>query len=879
MYRSKLFLFCLAVIFIFSLLMGGTNGKIAGRVTNQETGEPLPGANVIIVGTSLGAATDTEGYFTILNVRPGTYTVSASMIGYQEVRVKEVQVRTDFTTRQNFELPPTTLEMKDEVVVLGSKPDIQRDRTSTLSIVNADDITSLPVQEVSEIIELQAGVVNGHFRGGRHGEVAYMVDGISVSDPYNGEMAVEVENSAVQEIKVISGTFSAEYGQAMSGVVNIVTKTGAENYHLNTDFYMGDFLSNHADIFPNIDDFDISHTNNGEFTITGPIPGINESAFFFTGRSVNSGGYINGIREYLPSDSSNMDNPDPKNWHIERSGDSSYISMNDHSKNSFQGKFTFKLTPKIKCYLQGSYYTRQRQNYNHLFKYNPEGIPTRYQKGYQLSASLTHSPSSKYFYTIKAIQYYTNYESYVYADPHGDQYVSPQLLRRLGYGFYTGGMDMSHFYRDSRVNALKINLKAQPNRKHELKTGLEVRQSKLWLHRFSLRLDRTTDWEPQKYPRESIHNNSYRHIPYEFGAWIEDKLELNRIILSAGLRFDYFYPDGKVSRDLRDPDGSYQNMEDAFQEVAATTQWSPRLGISYPITDQGAIHISYGHFFQIPNFEYLYHNSEFEVQPGGLNTLMGNAAFEPKKTVIYQLGLQQMIVNGLVLDITGYYKDMRNLVGTQIYELYILGDRYARYENRDYGNVRGVAVSLTQKPLAWFSGSIDYTFQIAEGNASDPRAVFYDRQSEPPRAPEIQVVPLDWDQRHTLNLTFSIVQSHWGIGLIGRYGSGLPYTPEYQNQRTAFENSERMPETINFDLNAHYDVQLSFARLVFYTQVRNLFDRLNAQNVFNDTGSPRYSLVPTYVPEQPLHSLDDFLTRPDYFAPPRKLIVGVKVRL
>ncbi len=879
MYRPNLFLFCLAVIFVFSLLMGGTTGKIAGRVTNQETGEPLPGANVMIAATSQGAAADSEGYYTILNVQPGSYTVTASMIGYREVRVENVQIRTDFTTRQNFELKPTTLEMKDEVVVLGSKPDIQRDRTSTLSIVSADEITGLPVQEVSEIIELQAGVVNGHFRGGRHGEVAYMVDGMSVSDPYNGEMAVEVENSAVQEIKVISGTFSAEYGQAMSGVVNIVTKTGAENFHLNTDFYVGDFLSSHDHIFPNIDDLDPTHINNGEFSITGPLPGIPSGAFFLTGRRVNSGGYINGIREYLPADSSNMDNPNPENWYIERNGDSNYVSMNDHHKTSLQGKFSFKITPKIKCHFQGSYHTRKWQSYNHLFKYNPDGIPTQYQDGYQISASLTHSPNQKYFYTVKAIQYDTNYKSYVNADPYSDKYVSPQRLRRLGYGFYTGGMDMSHFYRNSRVNALKINLKAQPNRKHEIKAGMEYRNSNLWLHRFGLRLDRTTDWKPEKFPRESIHNNAYRHLPQEMACWIEDKLELNRIILSAGLRFDYFFPDGKVPRDLRDPDGSYQNLADPYKEAAPTMQWSPRLGISYPITDQGAIHISYGHFFQIPNYEYLYHNSEFEVQPGGLNTIMGNAAFEPKKTVIYQLGLQQMIARGLVMDITGYYKDMRNLVGTQIYELYILGDRYARYENRDYGNVRGVAVSLTQKPLSWFTGSLDYTFQIAEGNASDPRAVFYDRQSDPPRAPEIQVVPLDWDQRHTLNLTFSIARNQWGIGLIGRYGSGLPYTPEYQNQRTAFENSERMPETINFDLNAHYDIQIAECTLVLYTQVKNLFDRLNARDVFNDTGSPQYSLVPTYVPEQPLHSLEDYLTRPDFFAPPRQIILGVKARL
>ena len=238
-----------------------------------------------------------------------------------------------------------------------------------------------------------------------------------------------------------------------------------------------------------------------------------------------------------------------------------------------------------------------------------------------------------------------------------------------------------------------------------------------------------------------------------------------------------------------------------------------------------------------------------------------------------------MIMSGLILDLTGYYKDIRNLVGTEIYELYILGDSYARYENRDYGNVRGIAISLTQKPISWFSGSVDYTYQISEGNASDPRAVFYDRQSDPPRSSEIQVVPLDWDQTHTLNITLSIVQKNWGIGLIGKYGSGLPYTPEYQNQRTAFENSERKPETINFDLNLHRDINIGKIKVVFYTQIKNLFDRKNSTQVFNDTGSPAYSLIPTYVPEQPIHTLKDFLTRPDFYAAPRQIIIGFKLTL
>jgi len=247
--------------------------------------------------------------------------------------------------------------------------------------------------------------------------------------------------------------------------------------------------------------------------------------------------------------------------------------------------------------------------------------------------------------------------------------------------------------------------------------------------------------------------------------------------------------------------------------------------------------------------------------------------------VIYQFGLQQMLSANLILDITGYYKDMRNLVGTQIYELYILGDSYARYENQDYGNVRGVALSLSMKQISLFSGSIEYTYQTAEGNASDPRSVFNDRQSDPPRASEIQVVPLDWDQTHTINLSMTMNGKSWHVSLIGQFGSGLPYTPEFQGERTSFQNSERKPSTLNLDISGEYGIPLGDSRLAFYFLIKNVMDRENARDVNKDTGSPFYSLIPTYVPEQSIHTLEDFLSRPDYFQAPREVLVGMKFKL
>jgi len=209
-------------------------------VTDAETREPLPGVNVIIEGLSLGAATNTEGEFFILRVPPGRYTVSASMIGYKTIRVENVQVSIDKTSNVDVDLPPTVLDLGESVTIVATRPIVERDLTSTATTVGADIIERMPVQTLDDVVNLQAGVVEGHFRGGRSGEVAYLLDGVSLNDVYSGDNALVIESSAIQELQVISGTFNAEYGQAMSGIVNVVTKEGGDVYHGKISSYVGD---------------------------------------------------------------------------------------------------------------------------------------------------------------------------------------------------------------------------------------------------------------------------------------------------------------------------------------------------------------------------------------------------------------------------------------------------------------------------------------------------------------------------------------------------------------------------------------------------------------------------------------------------------------
>ncbi len=892
--KNRFYLFLFFVLLPLPLF-AGTTGKIVGTVKDASNGQPLPGVNILLEGTQMGAATDTRGYFSVINVPPGRYTLVARMIGYTTTRITDVRVRVDLTTHVPIELSPTVLKLGKSVTITAERPMIQKDITSAQSIVDARDIEQMPVESVSQVLELQAGFVRSpggalHVRGGRSGEVAYMVDGVSITDPYGASPAITVEKNAIQELQVVSGTFNAEYGQAMSGIVNIVTKEGSRKFNGSLSYYLGDYLSNHKKTFAHIDAVNPLSIQDGEFTLSGPVPLSGKKiTFYASGRYFKNEGYLYGIRRFLPSDSSFFDSPDTSKWRIQESGDGAWVPMNPFTKFSGQFKLSYRISPSLKLTYVGFVNTNRYQSYSHKFKLDPDGNLHRFSDRFTNILTLNQMLTPNTFYSFKYSNFSNSYRHYVYKNPLDSRYVSPaRFYSSTGYRFYTGGQNMNHFYRNTLTHVFKFELTSQINKAHQVKTGFEYRWNRLYYEAFRIRLDWQTGWKPQIPGFDSPSHNRYVHHPTEFAYFVQDKIELRDMIVNLGIRYERFNPNGQVLADPRDPninrplkpehqnDSLEKRRSYWYKSATPKTQISPRIGIAYPITDQGVIHFSYGHFLQIPPYAYLYSNPDFEVT-GGLSSLIGNANLEPQRTVSYEIGLQQQLTQNIAIDVTGYYKDVRNLLGTQIIETYAGGDRYALYVNRDYGNIRGITLTLRKRYSNYLSGQLDYTYGVAEGNASDPNSVFYDVASG--REPEKQLVYLSWDQTHTLNgsVTLSVPQK-WGVSLIGQYGSGLPYTPTYQGQRTSFENSERKPMTFNVDLRAHYDLKIKQLRTSLFLLVYNLFDRKNELLVYTDTGRATYTLVPQYTGDYAFpNSLAEYLIRPDYFSAPREIKTGVVV--
>ena len=943
--RTRLFLIITLLVALSASLFAGTTGKIVGRVIDKETGEPLPGANVVIKGKMLGAATDEDGYYVILNVPPGVYTVQAIYVGYATKEVQDVVVQVDLTTEVNFEMVAASFE-GETIVVVANRPLIQNDATATAAVVNSKEIAMAPIESFAEIAQTKAGVNVGpegqlHFRGGRSSEVAYLVDGIPVTDAVSGGTSIDISTNAIQELSLITGSFSAEYGQAMSGIVNIVTKEGGSKFSGHVSFQTGDVVtrsSNSKYFLSEINKIDPLNTNETELNLSGPIL-RDKLTFNVSGRLFNDAGYLYGQRIHMPTDIDDS----------VRTGDGKFVSLNSNKKYNLQSKIKWNVSNTLNFYFTTIYENRKYQVYNHTRSKVPDGIPWRYKTALQFIGKITHQFSKKAFYSLVVGYLNKDYKRYLDKDINSKKYVWNGYS--TGQYFYPGGTDNFRQFQTQKQWTAKFDITAQLFKSHEVKTGFELKKLDLFNHSYYLSVDRRDEpfqdlngngkydegepftdidrngvWNEARDDNmdgipgntiilEGYTNDKWHRRPTEFSWYVQDKMEFKDMVVNIGVRFDYFDPNGRVLRDPTDPDinnpikneniwkdygrdgipnthdeGENNGLKEPYEQevtlaermtywykkVKPTYQLSPRIAFAFPISAQGKLFFSYGHFFQLPPYTYLYQDYNNKVKPGLIATSMGNPGLKPQKTISYEVGVEQQLAQDMVAYLKIYQRDMRNILGQDIVILPNT-DAYGIFVNRDYGRVRGVNFSLVKRFSSFFSATIDYTYQIAEGNESNPAQRVRNFRLKLENLKKI--VPLTWDQTHTLRLNGSIGKpNNWLVSMIGRIESGYPYTPQAANEivRIAEENSARKIPIIKFDLNAKKTFKLSMGEtnyyLSLYTKIYNLFDRLNEKYVWDATGRATYGLGLYGGEFDP-----DWQRRPHWFYKPREIYVGVEL--
>jgi len=855
-------------------LQAGTTGKLAGTVLDEGK-KPVVAATVIVGGLNMGAYSDTLGDYAILNIPAGTYEVSFSRLGYEKTVVSNVVISADRTAWLSIEMKEAAVAM-EEVVVTAERPPVDLNKTSSEVTLTSKEIEALPVQNLSDVVDLQAGVADGHFRGGRKNEVQYQVDGVTVNNAFDNQSSLVVDRSLLEEVQVINGTFDAEYGQAMSGVVNAVLKQGSSQFRWGGEIYLGGFLysSNDVSRFSN-PGFDPLAIQSYQGSISGPV--LPKTTFLLSGRWASFDDYVQGEVRFRPTDSSDFEN---KVFYP--TGDGSTVPL-AYSRN-WSGAFKLATTAiaGAKLSYQAIFNQIEGQRVNWAYRFNPGGLSQQETFSIAHGFDWTQTLSAKTYFEINLRQNHFDYTDQRYEDvfdPRYDEAGPPIGDDSYENGAVVQGVEFTRFMQKTNTYLIKGSLVSQVNPSNQIKMGGEYQLPDVQFGTPGYLTFTTVNGveqlvrhvnEPPDFPEPGTYN------PIIGALYGQDQADWKDLKLRAGLRLEYFNPRATLPSDLANPANAIDGAPESVP-VGTTpkTVLAPRLGVAYPIENRAAIHFAYGHFYQYPSIGQIFTNPDYAIlanlQAGGISYgVMGNPDVKPEQTIQYEFGYKHNLSQNLGIEVTAFYKDIRDLLGVEFISTYN-GAEYARLTNVDFGNIVGFTFALDHRSIGPAQFAFDYTWQRAQGNASDPRETA--TRAEAGEDPRPRLVPFEWDLRHSLKMTVAFSKAgDYSASAILKAASGQPYTPVIEaGFGSGLEtNSGRKPSGMVVDLRADKNIRAFGQGVRLFTRIYNVFDSSYFNGpVYTSTGSPYYSRFP--------EADRVALTDPTRYYPPRRVEFGLSI--
>ena len=960
-------------IFLLSTIFSQTTGKLSGTVEDMDN-NALYGANIIIQGSSLGTATDDKGSFYIINIPPGKYTVRFDIIGYTSLLVEDVTISVNKTTRLDVELEQTAVDGQ-VVYVKASKMSTKKDQSGTVKNISEDQIKILPIKDVASIVSMQAGVVEGHFRGGRSTEVTYLVDGVRTDDTYGrNSQTVYLEPSVLKDLEVITGTFNAEYGRAMSGVVNQVTKDGGDTYESSFSSRYENYFTNNTHIFPGISEYQINLNQDYSMQFSGPI--IKDKISFFVNlRHQDNLGHLNGYDYFNVDNYSNFTADSTFNYYSEHTGshviedycsnskgaaltsleidnqnpssceqfgdcevifneltyngsysiivysnnsslisnemcagdiyndyqqlyqdsfvttrfikatlrteNNSAIAMNNSASTSYLGKLTFRPIGPLKISLMHTNNDYEGHWYNHFYKYSPDSRSANYSNNSFSSLFVNYMFNTSAFFDLKISSNKKIDQSFVYENPLDSRYVADYYYRNES-SFLQGGQDKGHNTKKLNDFNFKLDFNWQLNSVHNIKYGIDNVSHDLSIRNYTIRDSSSTDLTYNPYIFKGVRSSfseEYDVKCYELSAYFQDKMEFKEMVLNFGLRYDMFDPNTYYPSDYRNPGNDLINVgQSILLKTDKKYQVSPRFALSYQVGDAALLRFSYGHFFQMPPLYAMYSNSDLLISPNNYQTILGNPNLEAEKTVNYEMGFWQELNKSMGVEIVLFYKDIYNLLSTSTITTYNT-IKYGLYSNKDYGNVRGLEVTYdyNEGPISVMA---NYTFQYTRGIADSPTTSFSREGAN--QDPITRLIPLAWDQRHTMNATLGYNMKKYGLTVSAYYNSGsaFTFTPIAENSLANINllpNNSYKPSNYIVNISSYYNLQKIGARIT--AEIYNLFDTLNEYGVNSQTGRA-YSAILNDSDIASFRnnytSIEDTYQDPSAYGTPRSIKIGLE---
>ncbi len=933
---------------IFYLLIGtgilfaGTTGKIKGTVIDKNTGLPLPGVNVLVVGTTNGAAADLDGEFIILQIPPGTYTIKASMIGYQTVFVENVFVKVDLTTSIDIEMLDETISLNKEIVITAEAPVIQKDVTASIQNIGIREFERLPSRDAKQSLMVQAGVffdpipVAGGLgsagkgenrysvRGGNQDEVKWSIDGARVSNLLLGRADwggsfTNINLNAIKEVQVMTGGFTAEYGEAQSGIVSIVSKEGGNDFHGSAEMIYGlsgqhhfgnylydtktgkEFIDNtlpDGSLDPNwwtaerkaqIYDYTKIPDYTYNFSLDGPLFNIGDSKVtFFSSAQLKKQPYTLPH----PRDSRNAENVifnlayGPQNIKMKLTG---FYNHDAHSTLQENGDFTN----------QAKYY---RGWGSLLDTYT-----------YFLNFNFTQVLSERLFYELKLGTYWSHFK-----EGPGEYLLLGSSQNPTIWGFQRFDSYESEpfdHYAPIIINdiltgdvSLVGNINWQFDKNNLLKSGFEFRYN-TYDEKENYRLPSYTMDKSLWLNRGLMET----YHPIQAAFYIQDKMEFESMILNVGLRYDYFNPNYDwfektnlynlaINADYNstlDPDKdqidsngnvkySFNNLLDKPRKAAeAYHMFSPRFGVSFPITENTLLHFNYGHYYQMPPLDQMFELGYFRPlyivnkmvaeaaaaaaegrEPKHIASNDGDAervvtftneSLKPEKTIMFEAGIKQNFEGIAVVDVTAYYKDVFNQTSERIglFDHHIYGwdpfnnvttpnNSYQTFLSGDYGDSRGFEISIRTLFSSIIFFDINYSFSRATEGRATPSIIRYDNEGNVTYAWDSDVnkrIPVEksFSRPHILRVNTFIKYPNvtnpdfidnifmgTNLSILFNYFSGQAFTYLQATDPPDTYNNYRFPAIHTIDVKIEKQIALLDGHLMsVYMQITNLLNKKN----------------------------------------------------
>jgi hypothetical protein len=932
----------MTILFLLLLLPAmalAQSGKLRGQITDQETGEALIGANIIIVGTSYGAATDVNGEYIVLNLIAGTYEVKASYIGYQAKTISNVRVNADLTTGLDFQLAAEGIQV-GTVEVVAERPLVNKYNTNANRITTSDDIEALPVRGVDNILATTPGVVfqdNTIFiRGGRQDEVGFYLEGSNITDPMVGGRQVTLVQDALEEISVQSGGYNAEYGNANSGIIRQQIKSGTPDWKFTLEYITDNIGFNGSD-----DRYSGNKSlgaywfgyNESVVTLSGPL--FTPKVKFFGLFNYN---FINDVTpQALPGINLGEITDPATNTTIDLTYPAG-AKPNSWSQNyTGTGSLTFDFNPAI-FRIIGTYTSNTAPNpWSATRDLNQVGnllntIRTEMTENQDGAFNLkyTHLFTASSFLEANVGYSFNNFKRYdpflkddwlLYGDgkvneelglgfdwPYDpetgeNRYIAPSALNLFNFKFFQYGQTIAAYQNFNRQNYnFNLAFTSQITKQHNLKFGGEFQYYDI--ANFGLG-NETILKLPAKLVadansanpfgretiirREGLNNFGYNPLgektndglpdyeqsrkPSFLGIYAQDRIEYNDLIINVGLRYDRIDIANYIPIDRTRPELTWDQVTldvipSGVQKTEALDYLSPRLGFSFPVTDVTIFHAQWGKFVQQSRLRDVYQGLNATGYNIGGGFFIGAPVgydVQPTRTTQYEVGFTQQIGEFASVDITGFYKDIKDQV---LYQQVVLaeGSPFGNYYilgNGDVATTKGIEIDYNMRRVERFKVDGNITFTDAKGTGSFPysnRGIVgapLDPLLTPAGFTPLYISPLEFNQaiRSSINLDYrwgkgdgGPVLQQLGITLLGIYSSGHPFTRGQGSGnlegdarfRQPLEplNSSTTPATFQVDmrLDKTFDIADLF-NLNIYFYVINLFDTENIQNVFMRTGS------------------------------------------